>query len=404
MEIAALIISIAIIIILSGRGYPLYYGMFLSSIIIVLSSRIETEDLFSVLFGVLLSPSGINVIFTVFFISFLTKLMEENQILERLVESLTHMIKNPRITLMIVPFLVGSLPVAGGAIISAPLVDNIGKNLQLSNEHKCAINLFFRHGGNFILPYRASFILVTSLGFVKVLDLIKLQLPLNIIMIIAGYYFLIKNNVPKDNKEMSFNRPGALGKFLFYSLPIMTPLFLIIVFNCSTALSMFVGMVLTGVFAAYKGTLSIPALLKKANHTLVVTMASILIFGSLISNLGSLNHLVQTIFTWGLPINVMVFIIPSFFGFVSGNIASSIAISLPLLMGFIGGEDHRLYVMVIYSTSVLFYLISPLHPCQALTLDYFNVSLFDIYKEYLPAVMVLLFSLVLLFFLYRAIL
>ena len=73
--------------------------------------------------------------------------------LDKMVQGLQGFLGNLKASIMVVPALVGSMPVLGGAAVSAPLVDKLGEGLHLSPDRKAAINLVFRHGMFFVFPF-----------------------------------------------------------------------------------------------------------------------------------------------------------------------------------------------------------------------------------------------------------
>ncbi len=96
--------------------------------------------------------------------------------LDNMVRGLSGFLGNLKAAIMTVPALVGSMPVLGGAAVSAPLVDKLGDGLGLSPEKKAA-NLVFRHGMFFVFPFSPSMILVSNLLGVPVTSLLAKLWP-----------------------------------------------------------------------------------------------------------------------------------------------------------------------------------------------------------------------------------
>lgn len=70
----------------------------------------------------------ISVVLTTFGIMLLSQLYKETGFINRLSESLSRIIKNSKVVLSVLPAIIGFLPVAGGALMSAPLVDSEAEN------------------------------------------------------------------------------------------------------------------------------------------------------------------------------------------------------------------------------------------------------------------------------------
>ncbi|MGB9756565.1 MAG: DUF401 family protein [Candidatus Bathyarchaeales archaeon] len=78
----------------------------------------DTTD-FSTVEGV----QAVLVVFATFGITFLSQLYSETGVIKRLSESLGRIVKNSKVISSVLPAVIGFLPVAGGALMSAPIVD-----------------------------------------------------------------------------------------------------------------------------------------------------------------------------------------------------------------------------------------------------------------------------------------
>ena len=86
---------------------------------------------------------------------------------EMMMEAIENMNISKKIALMITPALFGLLPVAGGALMSAPIVDQIEPSLPA--EKKIAINVWFRHLLVFIYPLSQVILICTEIAGISVL-------------------------------------------------------------------------------------------------------------------------------------------------------------------------------------------------------------------------------------------
>jgi len=89
--------------------------------------------------------------------------MKESGDLELMVGSLVALFPRPKVLTMLLPALIGTINVPGGAIMSAPMVEENGKALGLNNAAHAAVNLFFRHIGYFVYPLHTSIIVLSEL-------------------------------------------------------------------------------------------------------------------------------------------------------------------------------------------------------------------------------------------------
>ena len=94
---------------------------------------------------------------------------------------------------MIIPAMIGILIIPGGALLSAPFVNNIGEEMKIRPSRRAAINLVFRHLAMFLLPYSTSLLVVSAtLPELNIFKLILFNLFFVIAIIILGYFFFFE--------------------------------------------------------------------------------------------------------------------------------------------------------------------------------------------------------------------
>ena len=96
--------------------------------------------------------STLQTLIVVVEIGVLGSILKKYGILERIVRALEQLIPSKKALIMILPGIMGMLPVPGGAFLSAPFVDQLGTELKMSGEQKSVVNLYFRHFAMFVLP------------------------------------------------------------------------------------------------------------------------------------------------------------------------------------------------------------------------------------------------------------
>ena len=84
---------------------------------------LELYEVVTVLFTTCLDPVTLTLVFATFFVMVLSKLYKETGLVETLSSSLGGFIRNSKVLLSLLPAVIGLMPVAGGAVMSAPLVE-----------------------------------------------------------------------------------------------------------------------------------------------------------------------------------------------------------------------------------------------------------------------------------------
>ena len=159
-EFVAVIISFLIIPILSKKRVPIGIAICICALLMALLSGLGLSGLFAVVLDTFGNFTKIQQLIVIMEIGVLGRLLKQYKIIDKVIESLSGLVRSKRVTLMFIPALVGFLSVPGGAIISAPFVDRLGAEADLTKTNRAIINLVYRHIAMHIMPYSTGFLLV----------------------------------------------------------------------------------------------------------------------------------------------------------------------------------------------------------------------------------------------------
>ncbi|MBP7264286.1 MAG: DUF401 family protein, partial [Spirochaetia bacterium] len=93
-----------------------------------------------------------------------SRAMKNAGAMDRLSLALVQAAPSRRVALAAAPLLIGTLPMPGGAIMSAPLVDAMDPERSLGGARLSATNYWFRHNLELAWPLYPAFILTSSLS------------------------------------------------------------------------------------------------------------------------------------------------------------------------------------------------------------------------------------------------
>ncbi|NIV44707.1 DUF401 family protein, partial [Candidatus Bathyarchaeota archaeon] len=173
----------------------------------------------------------ISLLLATFGIMLLSQLYKETQFAEMLSQSLSEILKNSKLVVSVLPAIVGLLPVPGGALMSAPMVEAEADKLALKKDRQTYVNIWFRHTIFPIYPMSSFFLLAVALTGVSVVSLITRQMPVVVAMVILG--FLIGFwRVASVRHEPSKDGLGTNFKVLLKAFaPILVMILAIVAFN-----------------------------------------------------------------------------------------------------------------------------------------------------------------------------
>jgi uncharacterized protein len=125
---------------------------------------------------------------------------------------------------------------------------------------------------------------------------------------------------------------------------------------------------------------------------MVVTTFTILLFKNFIENTTAINTAVDAVLNRGVPLVILLLLIPYGIGLVIGNNVASLGVALPILLPVLdGGSSQMAQLGLIYVSSYVGYLASPIHLCTYLTSEYFKAPLLQVvFKLNLAGILTLL--------------
>jgi len=328
----------------------------------------------------------------------LAKALQETGSIKKLIDSLRTMFSKGG-TLGFIPAVYGLMPsLPGGAILSAPMVDEEGDIFKLDADQKNFINIWFRHIWEPMYPVSAAMILICSLQFsnINIYLLMFLNIPACIAAIIIGFIFLKKcmKKAPVRKKEPHKNYQG----FIFL-LPAIAPLFFYAVlqfFNFPQTRSFLIGIIFSIVllfFLTKLGVKEYVQILKKSfTWKLFIAIFGIMIFREMFEVTGA-NVMIATLFgSLAAPALVMIIVLPLFLGLLTGYNLGAIALSYFLVEPFFAATGLPILGLtsVVFISALVGYLVSPIHLCNVLSSDYLHTDTTRIYKWFIPSALCML--------------
>ncbi len=398
LEFAGIAAAFAVIMMLIKMKVPLALAMISASLIVLVASGKDLPFILNLFGATIIDSDTVDLALIVATITALAALMNRYSFFDKMVAALGAMLRDDRLTLMLVPGLIGSMPMVGGAIVSAPIVDNLGERMDLSARRRSAANLIFRHSWYFVFPFMPTFILAARLAEVSIVQMLWIQWPLAAAMLGAGYYFLLLRRDDRENvalKPATGDGGGSTRSFLLHSSPILLSLILHLGFAVHLALSLLLGMALVVTLLTLSRNQddfalgSVPLqIIRDIDYPIAGAMVGIMIFRASVDQTTAFGDLMTTMVQAGLPLFVITAGLAGIVGFISASHTSTVAVVFPVVapIAVAMGKSTLIYVMLTYCFALAFYLISPLHLCQILTNRYFNVSFGEVARVCLPVI------------------
>lgn len=404
MIILKLIVAMVLILYLSNKTKNIGLSLIVGGSFLALISMKSIEAIVHTFIMTSMEPLTIELLLAILFISILGYLMDQLGYMNRMIEGLENVLRSVKLTILLTPAIVGTLLVTGGALMSCPMVETLGNRIGLSNEKKATVNLIFRHGLYFIYPLSPPMILAIKLGGFDPWAFIRLMLPMSIAMYFVGYFIFLKDievePLPKITIKEYFKN---LVKFLYFTSPIILSVLGVFVlgikFHYSLALGILWLIAIQEIdLLMNKGERKnvLKLIPKGISIKMLLAIFGIMYFKNIVGSLDALNATLNSFINSGFPIEIIIFFSAALISYTLASTQPGIAILFPLILPLASTMDMKLlYGMFIYVSAFMFYYASPLHMCQVLTLEYFDVSIKKLYKNYkviLPVVYIVMIA------------
>ena len=298
-----------------------------------------------------------------------------------LVAILKRMFSSAKVTLVVMPAFLGMLPSLGGARFSAPIVDEASKNLELTAEHKSAINFWFRHPAELFNPIIPGMIMACSIAEVPYSEFAQYIAWVSLVYLAVGYFFLIR---PIRESEVKFleedETRGSIKDIVLALSPIVLTFLIVVITNMMASLAMAITVVfLYLALCMMKRRVSLHDVIFKAvDRKMFLNILCILCFINILDDTGILRSVCEAFESAPLPIPVIIAVISFVIGILTGMSQAHVSIVMPIVAAMQTG-DLRL-ASVAMTFGVMGQMLTPTHMCFVVTLDYFHANIFKTLK------------------------
>ncbi len=266
--------------------------------------------------------------------------------------------------------LMGLLPMPGGALLSAPILERGGVGVDAGL--KAAINNWFRHLFILVYPLNPALIVSAKICELDVYRAISVLIPGALLAAGLGYVFFLRH-VPKVRNSAQRFSPAGLGIPLgiIVSAPVLD-FFLKRIFGLGALATLIAVTVAVG--------LSMLASKERLSLGKIVLRMKPWNFGFIIFGMFLYLHVFQATGVQkaisGLPLPPLFLAVLAGFalGLMTGRVQLPASVVFPVYLGTAQGITLPLFALIF--TAVYFgYIISPVHPCLVVTCQYFRIPL-----------------------------
>lgn len=369
---------------------------------------VDWDKIPNVIYAATSDQLTISVVVATFVIMLISQLYKETGLVNRLSDSVSKLVNNPKIVMAVIPAIIGLLPVAGGALTSAPLVDLEAEKLGIKTEKKAYINLWFRHTVFPVYPLSQPLIVTAAITGVALPLIILRQVPVVVTMIIIGFavgFWGVRN---KKDSNVTRGAKSNFRRFLIAFLPILSAIVLDIILNATVP---GIGSEGFDVLISVAAGLFILLLICRSDFKIFTKpLKNWSIYGITLAAYGAfllratvaaagISGVLQTFLSSGsIDIAILLILIPAVLGFLTGSPLGGATIGVSILAGALTFSPK--VAALIYISAYLGYTVSPTHLCLQFTADYFACPLGKMYRYVIPSILASFLVAILVYFLF----
>jgi integral membrane protein (TIGR00529 family) len=353
-----------------------------------------------------IKPENYLMFLAILALLYFTEALNSTGRMKRTVDALKNRISSFKAVIAGLPALVGLLPMPGGAIVSAPLVKSVDEKDELPAQLKVAINYWFRHIWECWWPLYPGVMLAIRYCGLPVGAFMLIMMPFTVVTAVSGYLFILKHVHKPAGWGEGRTTCGKLDKGAVFAT--MGPIGLLVIIAVSGAwLLPFAGVpssisnlvaMLSGMLvaiplvfgknkAAFKKSLSI--FRDNKIHSMMLVVLGVQMFSMALklpldaSGATLVSGMRDEFLRTGVPIVIVMMLLPFVSGFIIGIAFGFVGASFPLVFGLLGPDPS---FSQLASTTVLAYafgymgmILSPVHICFVVTNEYFKSRIFKAY-------------------------
>lgn len=383
-DVIKIVVIIAGIVLLVRRKVPLSLTLIASSLMLGFMFQLPAGVIINSLLRALLSIENLKLVVALELVLLFSAVLKETGAMNRAISALGGVVRDARLTVALIPAVIGLLPVVGGAMLSAPLVAEASDDLQLSPERRTFLNFWFRHVWEYTLPTFPAVFLTAGITGVPIPELVLVGTPLTLAAIATGVLYGFRGIEPLC-RSGGAGSPSALGRQLARFVWNLFPLFLVILLTVGLDIHLAYPLLVVTTGVIVLNPMPLNRILQLARQHFSIDLAcliwGIMLFKEILVATGAMGNIAAELSAMGIPSPVLVVILPALIAFISGYTTAFVGLSFPVLVPFVqAGELSAYFVMLGLASGICAHLLSPMHACLVMTMHYYEADMGKTYR------------------------
>jgi len=404
--------AFAIILLLARFKVPLAAAIIAGAVAAGVMFGMGPRELAAAVPSAAIQPKAVGLVVITLIQLVLSAAMEVAGQMERIVTLAKAFFRRPAVTMAALPAMIGLLPMPGGALFSAPMVESAAAGQDIKGDKLSAINYWFRHIWEHWWPLYPGVLLAMALTASDFGTFAAFQIPLGIFMVTSG--LLIFRRTHPDLHAAGPPPPAGIRRKLLWATSSIWIIILVWI-PCAFGVKLLplsalpqttadsivrFGPIAGGLAAGLIWTVFLNRMggrafarigLRKSIYAMIALVISVMIFQHVLEKVEAAPKIAAELAAFNVPPLLAVIILPAIAGMVTGLAFGFVGTSFPIVLGVVAampGVSIRPYVALAYACGHLGMMLSPIHLCYVVSNRYFKTSFGPVYKYILlPAAM-----------------
>ncbi|MFH2056706.1 MAG: DUF401 family protein, partial [bacterium] len=368
-----------LILVALRKKVPVGVTLFGAGLLTAIFYWVPLTDLASGYWDLIRSRRFLSLTGAICFITMLGVLLRESGFLRKLTDACSGLWGGRRTATVLLPPLVGMMPMPGGALMSAPLIDRVLDDPEYRPEFKCAVNYYFRHVIEHFWPIYPGIIVTEAITGLPAATVALLQSPLAAIMLTLGLIFFVRRIRLRNIDRRGFF--ASLIGIIAAIWPIGIAVIIYGVFKIELALAILAAIAIVIVIARPPGRAIKEAVQRGLSYKLIFLVFGILSFQTALELSGAVALLQEATIAYGLPPQLVIIVVAFTAGMLTGMFAAYVALAYSLLAGFLYlPEIVPANIFLAFLSGYVGMMLSPAHVCLVVTNEYFKSDLIKVLR------------------------
>jgi integral membrane protein (TIGR00529 family) len=315
---------------------------------------------------------------------FLSYMMKVSGILDRITNFAVSL--GPKFASIFIPILIGLIPMPGGALVSAMMMkEHYMEKQKLDSDFATFINYWFRHVTIPVWPIFQSIIIASVILKTSVVRIIEATYPAAIASYVAGL-LLFALGIRKFNS--SFEREKVSYRALMNLWPFLILVILIFIIRLSVDLSLLISALIVTIYTRPSKKEVKEGLKFALSFKILAVVVAVTMFTQYVYDSNAALALYNFMVSRSIPALSLCFLITFIIGITTAGEYVYTGTAFPLLSEIIGTSSNikDIFLLISYTGGYLGVMLSPVHLCLVLTLEYYKARYSGVYKYLVPAV------------------